>query len=153
MHVGASPLPRLSVRTAAPKHGFQHKQRFSRLKCIMISCPSAGSLNFRFVGSLVLDALRLAKPCLLKTSVQWLSKERLLMSQRRLGRFTVSVGSECSGMCGEVFALRKIGVKTRHVFTTEKDEACRRFLNRTFHVENAYTDITTRDVRKMKKVG
>ena len=57
----------------------------------------------------------------------------------------LSIGSACSGLGSEIFALKRIGVEWRTRFLVENDRKCEAFLKKTHDHELYFHDVTSHD--------
>ena len=64
----------------------------------------------------------------------------------------MTVGTDCSGMDTPIQALRNLGLPYRHVFSSDVDETCRKFIRENHNPETLYEDISSRDIQKVAPV-
>lgn len=60
---------------------------------------------------------------------------------------SLTIGSDCAGLCSEGIALELLGVKHQHMFASEVNDSVRHLLYETYgkHGMKYYRDVTTRD--------
>lgn len=62
------------------------------------------------------------------------------------------VGTDCSGIEAPIMALKLMGIKHNHLFSSEIDENCRKVIQSNYSPKKIYNDITKRDHRILPKL-
>lgn len=64
----------------------------------------------------------------------------------------LTVATDCSGIEAPLQALDKMGIKYRHIFSSDIDKKCQQFINRAFKPEKLWSDIKERDNKQYEGV-